>query len=186
MTAQADSINTTSRRRFLAIAGGAAVVPQAAFAAAVSTPRGNAPAEAVDASKASPALRAAVIALREAHDALERAKARFVAADAKVAQWSEDNPEPEGRRAHKRWVRKWGEYREAIKLHETWGAQIDAEDKFRDAQMVVARVTPRDDDDLVLKAVVAAVYDKTRLARGTEAIISYSVAWDVFNSRSPA
>jgi hypothetical protein len=117
---------------------------------------------------------------------LERAKARFVAADAKVAQWSEDNPEPEGRRAHKRWVRKWGEYREAIKLHETWGAQIDAEDKFRDAQMVVARVTPRDDDDLVLKAVVAAVYDKTRLARGTEAIISYSVAWDVFNSRSPA
>jgi hypothetical protein len=58
MTAQADSINTTSRRRFLAIAGGAAVVPQAAFAAAVSTPRGNAPAEAVDASKASPALRA--------------------------------------------------------------------------------------------------------------------------------
>jgi hypothetical protein len=79
---------TPSRRRFLAIAGGAG----AALSAVTTQPAWAAPSNTLDPSKASPALRAAVKALADSNDALEAAKARFVADDAKVAEWAANNP----------------------------------------------------------------------------------------------
>jgi hypothetical protein len=92
---QADSINTTSRRGFLT--RGAAMV--AGGGAILSTPVFGAPTKPLDASAASPALHDAVVALRESHDRLEAAKARFTADDSKVEEWRANNPEPAGKRA---------------------------------------------------------------------------------------
>jgi hypothetical protein len=177
---QADSINTTSRRGFLArgaatVAGGAAMMA----APAIANPT-------LDSTKASPALREAVVSLREADENLKAAKARFIADDAKVWEWADNNPEPLKGRAHKRWVRKWNEYRDATTT-ESWDAQLEAENTYREAQMAVARVKPRDADELALKAAVAGVYDKVQTSSyGTVGIISYSLAWDLFRLRMPS
>jgi hypothetical protein len=189
--AQVNSENSTAmpvdqtRRRFLSqaasvAAGGAvlalATIPTASAAAA--------PASAPDASKASPALRAAARALDEAHERLKAAKARFVADDLKVAEWSRNNPEPLNGRARKRWVRKWREYRDATE-YESWQAQLDAEKNFRDAQMAVAKIKPRDMDELTLKACLSGFYDRVQLAGGAQAIIGYSVALDLVSLTNP-
>jgi hypothetical protein len=53
--------------------------------------------------------------------------------------------------------------------------------------MAVAKVTPRDENDLVLKAALAGVYDKERGHHGLNvAVISYSVAFDLIKMRMPA
>jgi hypothetical protein len=95
---QADSVHSTppantsavhSRRVFLTktaglAAGGAALVGGSAIAASPNQALA-ATAEPLDSSKASPVLRDAIIALRESHESLEAARARFVADDLKVA-----------------------------------------------------------------------------------------------------
>ncbi len=175
-------LTTTSRRGFLA--RGAATV--AGSAAILSTPAFGTPTKPLDASEASPALRDAVVALRESHDRLEAAKARFTADDLKVAEWRANNPESPGRRAQKRYWRKWREMRDATE-EESWAAQLEAEKDFQNCQIAVAKVTPRDENDLILKAAVAAIYDKTKISGSFQvAIISYSVAWDLFKLRRPA
>jgi hypothetical protein len=175
----------STRRRFLSqaagVAAGGAVLALATIppASAVASPAGS-----LDASKASPALRAAARALDEAHERLKAAKARFAADDLKVAEWQANNPAPLKGRAHKRWVRKWREYRDAV-AGGGWAAQIEAEEDFRAALMVVAKIKPRDMDELALKACISAIYDKVYLGRGTEAIIGYSVALDLVSLTNP-
>jgi hypothetical protein len=183
------SDDTTTRRRFLAsaVAAGAgstvlalATVGPAPVAAASASP--------LDASKASPALRAAAQALEEAHERLKAAKARFAADDLKVAEWSINNPEPLrelSKRGHKKWVRRWREYRDSTE-GESWQAQSEAEDNFRDAQVAVAKIKPRDMDELTLKACLSGVYDPVHLARGSNAVIGYSVAVNLFSLRTAA
>jgi hypothetical protein len=97
-----------TRRRFLsqAAAGLAAGGTVLALAAASPTPAAAAPKEALDGSKASPELCDAVVDLRESHDRLEAAKARVTADDLKMVEWAELNPEPNDRRAKKKWKRK--------------------------------------------------------------------------------
>jgi hypothetical protein len=148
-------------------------------ASAIASPAGP-----PDASKASPALRAAVRALDEAHERLKAAKARFVADDLKVAEWQANNPAPLKGRAHKRWVRKWREYRDAV-AGGGWAAQIEAEEDFRAALMVVAKIKPRDMDELVLKACLSGFFDKAQLAYGSNAVIGYSVALDLVSLTNP-
>jgi hypothetical protein len=184
---KADSTNSTAtpvaptRRLFLSTAatlaaGGAALT--VTIPPALSAPAGT--------SEASPALRDAVVSLRESHDRLEAAKACFAADDLKMAEWRDHNPEPVGRRAQKRYWRKWRETQDAT-VSESWAAQLKAEKDFLNCQAAVANVAPRDENDLVLKAAVAGIYDKTKMASGFDvAIISYSVAWDLFKMRGPA
>ena len=130
----------------------------------------------LDLTKIGPALRAAVNALAEASDALEAAKARFAADDAKVSEWCENNPEPEKGRARKRWVRKWLKFQDAT-AGESSAAQMEAEANFRKAQMTVGQIKPADLNELVGMAAVAAMYDKTMLASYDQsAVISYGVA----------
>ena len=163
----------TSRRRFFAIAGSAGaalatVTPRAALAA---------PTGALDSSKIGPAFRAAVEALTASSDALEAAKARYVALDAKAAEWRDANPEPAGRRQRKRWARKWDEMRHDTGVYESWEVQLEAEGRFREAQMVVAKISPADMNELTHMAAVGAIYDKTYLSGlGNKALISYGVS----------
>jgi hypothetical protein len=60
----------------------------------------------LDPGNASPALRAAALALDDAHERLKEARAAFDAADLLPEAWRRANPEPTGRRALKRWERR--------------------------------------------------------------------------------
>jgi hypothetical protein len=168
------------RRGFLSLVGAsaaAAVIPQPALADSRKP---------LDAAKASPALRAAVRALDDSNDRLTAAKARFEADDLKMVEWRELNPKPTNGRALKRWWRKWRDHHDAT-VCDSWDAQLEAERDFRTCQMAVAKVEPRDEDDLMLKAAAAAIYDKVKFASyGSSALISYSVVWDLLKQRMPA
>jgi hypothetical protein len=187
-TGDCGGVFSVSRRSLMNMFVGTAIAGAAVAnaAAVISQPVFAAPAESLDAPEASPALHDAVVALHESHERLEAAKARFTADDLKMVEWRSNNPEPAGGRAKKRYWRKWREMQAATE-EESWHAQLEAQKDFEAAQMAVARVTPRDENDLVLKAAVAATYDKERGIYGLAVgIISYSVAWDLFKLRMPA
>jgi hypothetical protein len=76
---------------------------------------------------------------------------------------SSKNPKPTGQRAIKKWSRKWRENRDAV-LGQSWAAQLEAEDDFESAQMVVPKIKPRDMHELTLKAGLSGVYDKVHVA----------------------
>jgi hypothetical protein len=185
MTKLNTSTTNPARRAFLSkaanIAAGGTVLALATIPPAAAT----APASALDPTKASPALREAANALADADEVLKAAKARFTADDAKVSEWEIANPEPKGKRAIKKWRRKWLENRDAV-CEDSWQAQLEAEDRFRDAQMAVAKIKPRDMDELALKGCLSGVYDPVRLACGSNAVIGYSVAWDLVKLTMPA
>jgi hypothetical protein len=190
--AQADSKNSitapvvSTRRSFLSNAAGLAAVGTAlALATIKPAPVAAAPREALDGSKASPALRTAFTALDEANDRLTAAQARFTADDLKMVEWRANNPGPAERRAKKRHWRKWREMQDAI-VGKSWDAQLEAERDFRKCQMAVANVTPRDEDDLLFKAAIAAIYDKVKVGYECTALISYSVMFDLFKLRMAA
>jgi hypothetical protein len=152
-------------------AGGAAL----ALATIQPAPAAAAPASPLDPANASPALRAAAIALDEAHGRLKEARAAFDAADKLPGEWRRSNPKPADRRAIKKWGRREREYRHSAVMG-TWRALTDAEDDFRDAQMAVAKIDARDMGELALKACLSGVYDAVHLSGGNAALIGYSVA----------
>ena len=162
-----------SRRGFLA--GSSAV----AAATLVPTMAIAAPAGVPDASKASPALKAAVIALDDANNALEAANAASAAAVEVVERWKVENPKPTSKRGIKRWWRRYHEYSDAT-TQSSWDALLDAERDFKAAQAAVAMIHPVDQNELALMAAVATVYDKVKLCYGQQAIISYGVALAYF------
>jgi hypothetical protein len=111
---QADTNTSTRRRDFLALTAAVATTVMAARPAAATVPTTiaiAAPTGLPDSSKAGQALKDAVTALADSHDALEARKAEFAAADAKVSRWVEEHPEPTAKRPRKRWARKWCDYR---------------------------------------------------------------------------
>jgi hypothetical protein len=70
-------------------------------------------------------------------------------------------------------------------LGDSWDAQLEAERDFRACQIAVANVSARDEDELMMKAAIAAVYDEVKHASyGDCAIISYSVALNLFRLRT--
>jgi hypothetical protein len=183
---QANSKNSTlaplvsTRRRFLSNVATLAAGGTALALAVTPTPAAALPTDlALSAAKASPTLRTAVTALNESSDRLEAAKAVFTADDLKMAEWSELHPEPKNRRAQKKHWRKWREVRE-VTVDESWAAQLEAEEDFRNALIAVANVAPRDHHDIMVKAATSVVYDRTVMARyGSVAIIGYSAANDL-------
>jgi hypothetical protein len=176
----------TTRRNFLAQAASAATGGTVLAVAAVAPARTEpAPRPAPDGTKASPALKEAVQALDDAHEALKVAKAANYADDLKVEAWQEANPKPMSKRGGKRWDRKFFAYQHDV-TEESWEAMLAAEGRFRAAQYNVAKIRPADENELMLMAAVAAIYDKVRLTNGQVAIISYQVALSCFSVRSPA
>ena len=173
-----------TRRGFLLQTAGV-TAGGSALAMAIIPPALAAPATSLDASSASPALRAAAQALDEAHERLKAAKARFIEADAKVAEWSANNPEPLNRRARKKWLRKWYAIHNSAEVQDSWAAQLEAEKEFRTAQVAVADIKPRDMNELTLKACLSGVYDRVEASRSI-AVIGYSVALDLVRLTIPA
>jgi hypothetical protein len=170
-----------TRRRFLSQAAGVAA-GGTVLALATMSPASTvaAPASALDPAKASPALRAAVIALDEAHGRLKEANAAVSADDATVTKWRELNPKPTGRRAVKNWARRYRDYRDSITM-DSWHASMDAEETFRTAQVAVAKIDARDMGELELKAALSVVYDAVRLRDGRSAVIAFSVALNLIS-----
>jgi hypothetical protein len=173
-------VDATSRRRFLSHAAGVAAGGTVLALGTVSPqPSVAAPVIAIDPANISPSLRASAIALGDAHDRLEAAKARFDAGDRRVAVWYDANPEPTGKRARKRWARRWRENHDAV-VGQSWAAQLEAEKRFRDALIAVAVIKSRDMNDLAIKACLSGVYDKVHLSSWpSSAAIGYSVALDL-------
>jgi hypothetical protein len=175
---EATSNHTTvpTRRRFLsqgaAVAAGGTILALAPLSA---TEGAAAPASPLDAANASPALRAAVRALGDAHDRLKEARATFDAADRLPEEWRGSNPRPADRRAIKRWNRREREYRYSVTMP-PWQAVIAAEDDFREAKMAVAKIDARDMGELALKACLSAVFDAVHLTYPNAAEIGFSVA----------
>jgi hypothetical protein len=183
---QADSIHTTrtsadtSRRHFLLFASVASAAGAGSLAVAAMPLPATAPVLQCSTGKASPALREALIELDAAHTALEAAKARFLADDMKMVEWDKANPEPQGKRAKRRHVRKWNEVREAT-VRESWDAQLAAEDRFQYARVAVANVAPQGQSDLHLKVAASVAYDDVHTAGYLRnGLIAQSVVADFF------
>jgi hypothetical protein len=179
-------MEATSRRRFLTnVAGVAAGGTVLALATIPPASAAAAPTGSLDASNASPALRAAAIALDDAHGRLKEALAAFDVADKLPEEWRRLNPKPTDRRAVKRWERRYRDYRRSVTM-DSWHASLDAEDAFRDAQMAVAKIDARDMGELSLKACLSCIYDAARLRSGRNAaVIGYSVALNLISLTMP-
>jgi hypothetical protein len=169
-------------------AGGTALALAFVPAPAVATPLSalSVPTGLLDGSAASPALRAAVLVLQDASDALDAAKAALKIQDDLAVEWQKENPAPDGdRRKLKRWFRRERDRRETSAMRSAWDAQIAAEKAFEAAQIEVAKVKPRDMTDLVLKACLAFVVEEPAKQIGWNAhVIARSVALSLANMAS--
>jgi hypothetical protein len=168
----------TSRRNFLSQAA-AAAAGSAVLAVATVSPRPAiaAPGAFADATKARSELTAAIRSLDEACRALGAARSVNRDIDQQVRQWKVANPEPASKRGLKRWTRKLQEYKRDLHSWESRWIQFEAENQFRAAQLAVARIRPRDANELMRMAAASAYYENTPL-RGYESVsvIGYQVA----------
>jgi hypothetical protein len=89
-------VDATSRRRFLSNAAGIAAGGTALALAIPPVPAVAGPTIPLDPGNASPALRAAALALDDAHERLKEARAAFDAADLLPEAWRRANPERPG------------------------------------------------------------------------------------------
>jgi hypothetical protein len=131
-----------SRRGFLAMTAGAAVVPVTVAIAAPASPL---------AGPYSPALAAASLALQGAHDAAQAARAVYNEACDKAEEWERQNPSPTSRRGIKRWLRKASAFSNKV-THPAFVDLLVAEKVFTDAQIAFAKIPPRDERDLNMMA----------------------------------
>jgi hypothetical protein len=77
--------------------------------------------------------------------------------------------------------------RARVTVDESWAALLAEQKDFQVCQKAVAHVTPRDENDLALKAAVAFTHDNEKGAYGSGvALISYSVAFDLWRMRQRA
>jgi hypothetical protein len=69
-------------------------------------------------------------------------------------------------------------------LSDPWHAQLEAENKFREAQTALAKVRAKDMNELEIKAAAAYIYDAERMSSyGRLAIISYGVTLDLMRMK---
>lgn len=174
-----------TRRRFLTVAAVGSMAGAGTLAAAALTPNDvpqavTIPPARPDTTKAGPELRAAVIAIGDANDALTAALAVLEAGVATVNQWEQENPQPTSNPGKRRWAKKYRAYSNAT-TEKLWEAVVDAEQDFKAAQVTLAKIKPADQNELYLMVVAALLYDRVKLTyTGREAIISYGVAMGYF------
>ena len=163
-----------SRRGFLSLAAGAAIVPAAMAIPATASPlEGPFSPELVDS-----------LALQAAHELLQAAGVVYEAADAKANEWERQHPQPKSRRGTRKWLRKCSKVHEAI-VRPPRLDLLSAEQAFADAQVAFANVKPADEHDLCMMACHAVVYDEVSLTRRNTAPISRVVARDMLRLRVP-
>ena len=163
-----------SRRGFLALTAGAAVIPTMAIAAPVNPFAGPYSPALVDASRT----------LQAAHDALKVASAAHDAAGAKVGEWERQHPQPKSRKGFRKWIKKASKVNDAL-ARPAWLELLDAEQAFADAQLAFAKVGPADERDLALMACHAVIYDEVSVTRPNTAPISRVVAYTLLKFRLP-
>jgi hypothetical protein len=164
-----------SRRGFLSLAAGAAIVPATMAIPATANPWEG---------PYSPALVDASLVLHAAHEALQAAGVVYEAANAKAEAWERQHPQPKSRRGTRKWIQKAGKVHEAI-VRPRWLDLLTAEQAFADAQVAFANVKPANEHDLSMMACHAVIYDEVELARRNTAPISRVVARDLLRLRVP-
>ncbi len=164
-----------SRRGFLAMTAGAAVVPVTVAIAAPASPLEG---------PYSPALVDASRALQAAHDSLKAVRAVYEAAEAKRDEWERQHPAPKSRRGLRKWLKKAGKVSDAL-VRPSWLELLSAEQAFADAQLAFAKVVPANERELVMMACHAAIYDEVTLTRRNTAPISRVVAYYLLKFRLP-
>jgi hypothetical protein len=169
-------VNPT-RRRFLTQAAGVAAGGAALAVATVSPALAKAtPASLQAIIDGFPALKDAALALDDANDVLIAARAAERAIDDKLERWAEGHPMPQKRRAYRRWVGWCHKVRAESGIVPARKAVIAALQVYQAAQIAVAKVKPRDLNELALKATISVAFEdgKTR----HPIIIGRSLAWD--------
>jgi hypothetical protein len=97
-----------TRRRFLTVAAVGSMVSTGTLAAAALTPNDVPQAVTVPSGSSSPALRAAIGRLAEAHTELERAVEAGYAANELFVAWERSHPKPKCKRAKRHWIKQMG------------------------------------------------------------------------------
>jgi hypothetical protein len=97
-----------ARRRFLTVAAVGSMVGAGTLAAAALTPNDVPQAVTVPSGSSSPALRAAIGRLAEAHTELERAVEADYAANELFVAWERSHPQPKSKRGKRRWIKQMG------------------------------------------------------------------------------
>jgi len=162
----------TTRRRFLTVAAGASFVGAGSLAAAAMAAPGIP--VAVTSPPASPGLRAAAAALRDAKDRLTQASAANDRAEALSAAWEARNPMPKSRKGRRRWLKRLNAYREPF-IPGVWQALLQADADFAEAQAALAATPVTGMGDLRVMIAAAELYDGIELVRINRAPIARAV-----------
>jgi hypothetical protein len=158
----------SSRRGFLAISAGAAVVAIIPSATALAT----------QAPIMSPAFRNAAEDLAHAFAALAEAREIYDAHEEMYEDWEAANPMPTSRRGKKKWLKRANAFREPM-IPIRWQALMQAETDFAAAQDALAAIPPADAGDIRTKMACAALYDAVEIARINRAPIARAVVADL-------
>jgi hypothetical protein len=164
-----------TRRRFLTVAAVASMVGAGSLAAAAFTPNDVPQAVTTPSGNSSPALRAAVHRLTEAHRTLIGAQAAEEEAYAMFEDWLAQNPEPKSKRGRRRWIKRMGAYEREV-MSADFQALIAVEQAFSEAQEAVAAIPIASAADLHAMAACSAIYDEVELNRHNRAPIARVVA----------
>ena len=160
-----------TRRRFLTVAAVGSMAGAGTLAAAAFTPNDVPQAVTAPSGSSSPALRAAVHRLTEAHRTLIGARAAEEEAYAMFEDWLAQNPEPKSKRGGRRWIKRMGAYEREVMAAE-FQALIAAEQVFSEAQETVAAIPIAGPADLHAMAACSAIYDEVELNRHNRAPIA--------------
>jgi hypothetical protein len=155
------------------------MVSAGTLAAAAFTPNDVPHAVTVPSGSSSPALRAGIHRLTEAHTRLIGAQAAEEEAYAMFEDWLAQNPEPKSKRGRRRWIKRMGAYEREVMAAE-FQALIDAEQAFSEAQEAVAANPIASAADLHVMAACSAIYDAVELNRHNRAPIARVVAQEYF------
>jgi hypothetical protein len=140
-----------TRRRFLTVAAVGSMAGAGTLAAAAFTPNDVPQAVTLPSGSSSPALRAAIGRLDEAHTELERAMEADYAANELFEAWERSQ----------------------------WHALMAAEQAFADAQIAVAAIPIASVADLHAMAACSTIYDEVELNRHNRAPIARVVAQEL-------
>jgi hypothetical protein len=155
------------------------MVSAGTLAAAVFTPNDVPQAVTTPSGSSSPALRAAIARLADAHAELEEAVEADYAANDLFEARERSHPQPKSKRGKRRWIRQMAAYHREV-TPAAWQALMAAEQAFAAAQTAVAAIPIAGADDLHAMAACSAVYDEVELNCHNRAPIARAVAQEYF------
>jgi hypothetical protein len=155
------------------------MVSAGTLAAAALTPNDVPQAVTVPSCSSSPALRAAISRLAEAHTELEGAMEADHAANDLFEAWVRSHPQPKSKRGKRRWIKQMAAYEREV-ISADWQTLMTAEQAFDAAQTAVAAIPIASTSDLHAMAACSAIYDEVELNRHNRAPIARVVAQEYF------